>query len=165
MIQATGTSGITGAPLLVGYDSGLLRDVVVDTRPAATAGTPLPATSVLAGVAWTVTVAVRMWSTRGCSSATSLTVTLGGGLGVTTTVSVVLGVGETARTVTLTVPASAGAKLWWPNGYGQQPLYPLTATLDAAAENQSKTVRVGFRTVEIEQPALPPGLCFLRPCP
>ena len=159
---ATGTSGITGAPLLVGYDSGLLRDVVVDTRPAATAGTPVPAATALAGVAWTVTVAVRVWSTHGCSSAASLTVTLGGGLDVTTTVGVVLGVGETARTVTLTVPASAGAKLWWPNGYGQQPLYPLTVTLDSAGEHQNKTLRVGFRTIEIEQPALPPGPCSLR---
>lgn len=43
--------------------------------------------------------------------------------------------------------------MWWPNGYGDQPLYRLTATWvsEDEAETSSKSVRVGFRTVELNQ--------------
>ena len=56
---ATGTSGITKEPRLVGYDVALLRDVVIATTPAA------------AGGGWIVSVSVRLWSTHGPSSASS----------------------------------------------------------------------------------------------
>jgi len=40
-------------------------------------------------------------------------------------------------------------KLWWPNGHGAQPLYDLTVTIG----DQSKTRRIGLRTIElINQP-------------
>ncbi|URN11470.1 hypothetical protein LUW77_04280 [Streptomyces radiopugnans] len=39
--------------------------------------------------------------------------------------------GETAATVTVTVP---GARLWWPAGYGDQPLYGLAVTLGVPGE-------------------------------
>ena len=39
-------------------------------------------------------------------------------------------------------------KLWYPNGYGEQPLYDLKLTTD----DDEKTYRVGFRTVEYRQP-------------
>ena len=74
----------------------------------------------------------------------------------------VVGPGETVSTLKIAVPASAEVDAWWPNGYGGQALYPLTLTLTTAAaagghEQQNKTVSVGFRTIAVEQPALPPG--------
>ena len=43
-------------------------------------------------------------------------------------------------------------KLWWPNGYGEQPLYTLETTLFADGEElESKTQRIGLRTVTISQ--------------
>ncbi|GAB3745286.1 glycoside hydrolase family 2 protein [Microlunatus parietis] len=45
------------------------------------------------------------------------------------------------------------AELWWPVGYGEQPLYPVTVTLGSAPSTGSGIDtwrgRVGFRTVEI----------------
>lgn len=47
-------------------------------------------------------------------------------------------------------------KPWWPNGYGTQTLYNLTANVSAIdmSENSTKTVRVGFRDVELVQEEL-----------
>lgn len=43
-------------------------------------------------------------------------------------------------------------KLWWPNGYGEQNLYNLTAAFTSARQEvSSKTVRIGFKTVELVQ--------------
>ncbi|GHJ43893.1 beta-mannosidase [Catellatospora sp. TT07R-123] len=43
----------------------------------------------------------------------------------------------------------ADVRLWWPLGYGDQPLYPLTVT----AGDDTWTRRIGFRTVELEPDA------------
>lgn len=40
---------------------------------------------------------------------------------------------------------------WWPNGFGDQVLYKLSVD----AGGSSKTVRVGFRTVELVQNTIP----------
>lgn len=56
---------------------------------------------------------------------------------------------------------------WWPNGYGEQKLYPLHFTLKAwrgdSPELRDKTkshksLRVGFRTVELVERPAPDGL-------
>ncbi len=103
---ATGTCGITLAPALVAYDACLLREVVVDTRPAA------------AG-AWTVSVAARLHSGTGLAPhqpAPTLSATIAGHTAQTTVASVPAG--ETVVNVVITIPASADLQLWWPNGYG-----------------------------------------------
>ena len=62
--------------------------------------------------------------------------------------------GET-KTVTADLKAGANVirqqfqvtnpRLWWPAGYGDQPLYPLTAAVDG----DEKTVQLGLRTMEV----------------
>ena len=42
-------------------------------------------------------------------------------------------------------------ELWWPNGYGEQALYTVTATLKADT-TITKTLKIGFKTVELVLP-------------
>lgn len=48
--------------------------------------------------------------------------------------------------------------LWWPNGYGQQKLYPIAFSIKCYAGNSShlssrmksqKVLKIGFRTIEL----------------
>ncbi|GAA1988276.1 glycoside hydrolase family 2 protein [Catenulispora subtropica] len=56
--------------------------------------------------------------------------------------------GETSAVVKLRVP---DVRLWWPVGYGEQPLYDVEVTLsDAAQSLDTWAGRVGFRTVALD---------------
>ncbi|XP_039491613.1 beta-mannosidase isoform X1 [Drosophila santomea] len=58
--------------------------------------------------------------------------------------------------------------MWWPNGYGEQKLYPLHFTLktwlgsdgpeDRSKTQSHKSVRVGFRTLELVEDPAPDGV-------
>ncbi|RZC32612.1 Glyco hydro 2 domain containing protein [Asbolus verrucosus] len=67
--------------------------------------------------------------------------------------------GEIAVTKYLDVSADL-VNTWWPNGYGTQDLYNLKVTFTGENEQDEKTVRVGFRTVELIQEQLEQGLSF-----
>lgn len=71
--------------------------------------------------------------------------------------------------------SASKVQLWWPNGYGAQKLYTLTATWQAenydvstnkiinvpsVYSSSAKSVRVGFRTIEIIETALDRGKTF-----
>lgn len=57
--------------------------------------------------------------------------------------------------------------LWWPNGYGEQKLYPLHFSLKTwlnrtgsslrARTSSTKNIRVGFRTIELVEDAAREG--------
>ncbi|MFN8493676.1 MAG: glycoside hydrolase family 2 protein [Caldilineaceae bacterium] len=69
------------------------------------------------------------------------------------------GAGAVQHTFTVTVP-----QLWWPRGYGDQPLYHLEATLhQAEAELDVREVRLGLRRLQLRQEPLEkePGTTFL----
>jgi beta-mannosidase len=56
--------------------------------------------------------------------------------------------GETRGTVTLTVP---DVRLWWPAGYGDQPLYDLEVGLVGSdTELDAYRRRIGFRTIAVD---------------
>ncbi len=48
--------------------------------------------------------------------------------------------------------------LWWPNGYGNQPLYDFIVKYRFAEYNESSTLalRGGFRTVELVEDPIDP---------
>ncbi|KAK9509492.1 hypothetical protein O3M35_006799 [Rhynocoris fuscipes] len=52
--------------------------------------------------------------------------------------------------VVVLVPKSS-VELWWPNGYGKQALYDLKVSFNFENDSLSKTVQIGFRTIEIIQ--------------
>lgn len=50
------------------------------------------------------------------------------------------------------------AKLWWPNGYGEQNLYTFTASCTCRGiRNEAKVKRIGIRTVDIDHSKLEDG--------
>jgi beta-mannosidase len=58
--------------------------------------------------------------------------------------------GESEAVVDVTVPA---VDLWWPHGYGEQPMYPVTVALSCTADDLELAAwsgRVGFRTVALD---------------
>jgi len=66
--------------------------------------------------------------------------------------------GRGAGSLELLVPAGS-VKLWWPAGYGEQPLYEMTVSWtsskspDASTPSSTLVRRIGFRTVElVEKP-------------
>ncbi|CAH1775715.1 unnamed protein product [Owenia fusiformis] len=74
-------------------------------------------------------------------------------------------INKTNLNTTALVPIGKGAvKTWWPNGYGEQPLYNIIAKYSPMKSYSQvmKKVRFGFRTVEIAQNPVPssPGLSF-----
>ncbi|XP_015514937.1 beta-mannosidase [Neodiprion lecontei] len=49
---------------------------------------------------------------------------------------------------------------WWPNGYGDQRLYPLTIEITVSNEKTRRNLKIGFRTVQLLQEPLTKGLNF-----
>ena len=63
------------------------------------------------------------------------------------TESVVIDAGETYGVVRVRVP---DARLWWPIGHGEQPLYDVTVLSASGPATDEWSGRVGFRTVELD---------------
>ncbi|KAJ8925684.1 hypothetical protein NQ315_009531 [Exocentrus adspersus] len=84
---------------------------------------------------------------------------------VTTTVTVYLLTNKLNEIVltnyTLIIDADQ-VKSWWPNGYGAQNLYKLTATFSNEDDTEitSKSIQIGFKTIELVQDTLDSGLTF-----
>ncbi|TCN40202.1 beta-mannosidase [Kribbella orskensis] len=76
---------------------------------------------------------------EGFSTDATITVEVGG-----TTNQVTVPAGSTEATVTSTVDA---VDRWYPRGYGDQPLYDVTVSLEADAQSDGWRGRVGFRTI------------------
>lgn len=62
---------------------------------------------------------------------------------------------ELVQSVTLSVDRTS-VDLWWPNGYGSQPLYELVVEFTSAVDHStiSKKVKIGVRFVELVQDPL-----------
>ena len=82
-------------------------------------------------------VEVEVFSTRGGKS--SLEVEIDGQI-ITESVTLKPGLNEVTAKVNIAKP-----RLWWPNGFGDQPLYPLTVRV----AGDEATRRIGLRTLEV----------------
>ncbi|BFZ22342.1 hypothetical protein BsWGS_25381 [Bradybaena similaris] len=51
----------------------------------------------------------------------------------------------------LPIPTTTNVPLWWPNGYGDQPLFNLAVSFNSGSDISQKSIRIGFRTVELVQ--------------
>lgn len=77
-----------------------------------------------------------------------------------TSTEITVAPGENTATVTVRVPDAA---LWWPRGYGDQPLYGCTVALsdsDGGDALDTWERRIGFRTIELDTSADTHGSAF-----
>ncbi|TFD87388.1 glycoside hydrolase family 2 protein [Cryobacterium lactosi] len=136
----TSTSGLWKPVTLVSWSTARLATV----RPIATVRPPAGDRAGSCGG----TVQVHVDVARATEAPVSVTAAVAG---ISCTVE--LAPGATSGTVTLEVP---GVDLWWPAGYGDQPLYDVLVTLhapdtaDTAAELDRSSTRIGFRTVAFD---------------
>ncbi|XP_013790438.1 beta-mannosidase-like [Limulus polyphemus] len=143
------SQGIWKSIGLEGYDKVIIRNLVVNTFPV-----------IISNVfpTWAISVTVHL-ETVGTSPADgTLEVKLDENTLIKyTNVTVQPDIQGFAKIkFNITIPRNISIKQWWPNGYGDQPLYNLTVSYieDSTEENTSKTVRIGFRTVELIQDVL-----------
>ncbi|XP_059150316.1 beta-mannosidase-like [Physella acuta] len=73
------------------------------------------------------------------------------GLNLTYSQDVVMSSTNSTLRFTIDVPETKQVSLWWPNGYGDQVLYDVDVVLTTALDKSQKSLRVGFRTVELVQ--------------
>nr|WP_155337613.1 glycoside hydrolase family 2 protein [Acrocarpospora corrugata] len=118
--------------------SGIWRPIHLHTWSTARLAEVRPLVTVTDGVGQ---VEVHVTADRATQVPLTLTASVAG-----VTEQVRLAPGERTAVVTLTVQ---DPDLWWPRGYGDQPLYPLTVSL----EDDVWTKEIGFRTVELEPDA------------
>ncbi|XP_042909002.1 beta-mannosidase isoform X1 [Parasteatoda tepidariorum] len=58
---------------------------------------------------------------------------------------------EAKKIFKINLPQSLGIKLWWPNELGGQNLYSLNVYFSSVKENASKSIQIGFRSIELIQ--------------
>jgi beta-mannosidase len=99
-----------------------------------------------------------------------VTVTVEQGYGVAVRLTLYAPSGEAIETVTLAVEDDTAThrfevsdpQLWWPNGYGTQPLYRVAATLNSeASEWDRQELKIGIRRLRLLQEPLEDGTGFL----
>ena len=133
------TTAIAGDVVLRGMSGACIRNVALRPRRDGTDG----------GVVVEATVAVERfhyYATAEAALAVSLTDPVGREFRGRT--RVLLRSGLTFARIDIPVP---GAKLWWPNGLGEQPLYRVSASLDAGEDSDTyPAFDFGTRFVELD---------------
>jgi beta-mannosidase len=89
-------------------------------------------------------LAVEQWTDEALTARLHIFASDGEELTAETAVSV-----DSPTAISLPIPQP---QLWWPNGYGEQPLYQVTVSLrQGGTELDRRDYRVGLRTVELRQ--------------
>ena len=91
---------------------------------------------------WNLEIKARVTGFSYCRE--SLTASVAG---ISKTVEYDVFAGENVLLMSVPVPAES-VELWWPNGYGTQPLYDVVICI-GGPKGQSLTRRIGFRTIEV----------------
>ncbi|CAH1246434.1 MANBA [Branchiostoma lanceolatum] len=152
---AFATQGIWKNISIQGYDNSVIRDVLITTRKGDGRS-----------VSWKVDVNVFI-DVASTATNTPLTGILNAqleGFQVSVNKTVTLSAPKESVTLTMNISPDIGVGKWWPVGYGRQMLYNLRVSFinKELGEGPTKTVKFGFRTVELVQEKIPgsPGLSF-----
>ncbi|MER5703398.1 glycoside hydrolase family 2 protein [Micromonospora sp. NPDC002296] len=121
--------------------AGIWQDIALDAWSTARLATVRPLVTVADGVG---RVELRVEVERAAEEPVTVRAEVAG-----VAAEAVVAAGQ--RTAALTVEVRDPA-LWWPRGYGDQPLHPLAVTLHAAdgRELDAWSRRIGFRTVHLD---------------
>lgn len=129
---------------LEGYNTARLTDVHLRQHHPPLYPPPY-AGGAKGGVKLTATLTLERWQTESSLLTAALRVT--GPDGVVLETEALLSAG--AQTLALMVDRP---QLWWPNGYGDQPLYQVEVSLTANGQLcDRRTYQVGLRTIELRQ--------------
>ncbi|XP_054259027.1 beta-mannosidase isoform X2 [Macrosteles quadrilineatus] len=128
--------GIWKDVVLRGYNAANARHVVVETKPEK--------------VDWKVSVTLYLDVDLPVSGTITATLMLNTTNNVTSELPVTISPEKNNPSLVFSVPKES-VQLWWPNGQGQQHLYSLTVGFVSGQEHTYKTIKVGFRTVSLEQ--------------
>lgn len=149
-------SGIWKDWYIAAWDTLTISDIIFSAEPTAELPS-VPDPNFMPG--WTATV--KVWCDAAISSGEvpgSLTIALGRIYTMNYHVTATVVNHKASLEFNITFLENQ-INMWWPNGYGAQPLYTLTATWlsEDEAETSAKSVRVGFRTVELNQDFIEPN--------
>lgn len=135
------TQGIWQPIVIEAYDSLLLRDVTVETLPESDNTWQLK---------YTLFVEMIPGSSKG-----TLEVFLDGHLLSNGSFLFESLKTEAKKDFSVKIPPSLNVQRWWPNGLGEQKRYNLTIKITPEhQEAQSKTLKIGFRTIKLVQDRL-----------
>ncbi|XP_046686486.1 beta-mannosidase-like isoform X2 [Homalodisca vitripennis] len=127
--------GIWKNVLLRAYNVAHARHVGIETRPDVTD--------------WKVSVTLYLDVATNVTGMLSSTLVLKK-YNITTQMTVSISPQQNNATLVFSVPKDT-VQMWWPNGYGSQPLYQLVVGFQSDREITQTSVRIGFRTVKLVQ--------------
>ncbi|KAH9490421.1 hypothetical protein Btru_035139 [Bulinus truncatus] len=130
------TVGIWKPIYIEAFDTAVIRDVTAVVNKVASQ--------------WQVIVEVA-FDVQGANDVKGRVTSNLSGLNLTSTQDVTLSASNNYVKFIISVPDIINVPLWWPNGYGSQPLFDLKVTLATDSDVTEKTIRIGFRTVELVQ--------------
>lgn len=138
----TFTLGIWKPVLLVPIAAAAITHVVPQVRYLG----PYPASPLTEHVhgGFSVEVRVHLWA----AAAVNGTLSVAGSWGRGQEVAVSLVPGESHVAITLDAPASE-VSLWWPSGFGSQPLYDVSVSFASPSGAAATQRRIGFRSVAL----------------
>ncbi|GBM74431.1 Beta-mannosidase [Araneus ventricosus] len=133
------TQGIWKPLEIVGFDTLLITDVTV-----------VP--DIFNGKLQNMTVSAHMEMASFDVVSGTMTISLNGSTIFHSNMSIEPDENLNAKTmIKIGFPENFDIKLWWPSGLGDQPLYTLIVVFSNSEETASKSVKIGFRTIELIQ--------------
>ncbi|CAL1537672.1 unnamed protein product [Lymnaea stagnalis] len=128
---------------------GIWKPIYLDTFNEAII-TDVGAVTINVNSVWRVVVDVTFAVAPDTEITGHLTANLAG-LNLSHVQDVTISSSKTTTNFILAIPEIINVPLWWPNNYGAQPLFNLSVTLTTPSDQSQRSIKLGFRMVELVQ--------------